>query len=169
METLKDILNYMIINSDKGITVTVGDLLSVVGLLLAGYLLSKAIEWILAKRLEKTQLRPDAVHALKRVSFYTILIFVTVTTLALLGIPITAFAFATGAIAIGVGFGAQNIINNFISGWILIAERPIRIDDIIEVDGFYGIVRRVGTRSTLVNRLDGVHVLIPNSKLLENC
>ena len=59
---------------------------------------------------------------------------VILTALSLLGVPLTAFAFATGAIAIGVGFGAQNIINNFISGWILMAERPIRIDDFVEID-----------------------------------
>jgi small-conductance mechanosensitive channel len=80
---------------------------------------------------------------------------------------LTAFAFATGAIAIGVGFGAQNIINNFISGWILMAERPIRIGDFIEFDAWQGTVERVGNRSTRIRRIDGVHLLVPNSHLLE--
>ncbi len=96
-----------------------------------------------------------------------ILVLVALTILSVLGIPITAFAFATGAIAIGVGFGAQNIINNFISGWILIAERPIRINDFIEIDGNMGTVSEVGARSTLIHRTDGVHMLVPNSTLLE--
>ena len=89
------------------------------------------------------------------------------TALSLLGIPLTAFAFATGAIAIGVGFGAQNIINNFISGWILMAERPIRIGDYIEIDAWQGTVESVGNRSTRIRRTDGVHLLVPNSLLLE--
>jgi small-conductance mechanosensitive channel len=89
------------------------------------------------------------------------------TALSLLGIPLTAFAFATGAIAIGVGFGAQNIINNFISGWILMAERPIRIGDFIEIDNTYGAVEIIGNRSTRIRRTDGVHLLVPNSQLLE--
>ena len=99
--------------------------------------------------------------------FFTILVLVVITALGLLGIPLTAFAFATGALAIGIGFGAQNIINNFISGWILMAERPIRIDDFIEIDAWQGIVERVGNRSTRIRRSDGVHLLVPNSQLLE--
>ncbi|MBT8098713.1 MAG: mechanosensitive ion channel, partial [Gammaproteobacteria bacterium] len=87
--------------------------------------------------------------------------------LGMLGIPLTAFAFATGAIAIGVGFGSQNIINNFISGWILMAERPIRIGDFIEIDAWQGTVEVVGNRSTRIRRSDGVHLLVPNSQLLE--
>ncbi len=100
-------------------------------------------------------------------AFFTIVILVALTALSLLGIPLTAFAFATGAIAIGIGFGAQNIINNFISGWILMAERPIRIGDFIEIDGTNGVVELIGNRSTRIRRTDGVHLLVPNSRLLE--
>ena len=90
------------------------------------------------------------------------------TTLHILNIPLTAFAFLSGAIAIGLGFGAQNIINNFISGWILMWERPIKIGDFLEIEENKGTVESINTRSTLVRRIDGVHMLIPNSKLLEN-
>ena len=89
-------------------------------------------------------------------------------TLDLLRIPLTAFAFISGAIAIGVGFGAQNIINNFISGWILMWERPIKIGDFLEMGELRGKVESINTRSTRIRRLDGVDVLIPNSFLLEN-
>ena len=99
--------------------------------------------------------------------FFTILVLVFFTILNLLGIPLTAFAFAMGAVAIGVGFGAQNVLNNFISGWILMAERPIRIGDFIEFDNWYGTVERVGNRSTRIQRIDGVHLMVPNSHLLE--
>jgi small-conductance mechanosensitive channel len=146
----------------------VGDVILLVVLVYGAYLLSRLVEYLLARKLAKTDLRADSVNVIKRISFYSILALVIITIMGLLGIPVTAFAFATGAIAIGIGFGAQNIINNFISGWILIAERPIRVNDFIEVDGFTGTVKEVGTRSTLVHRLDGVHVLVPNSKLLEN-
>jgi small-conductance mechanosensitive channel len=139
----------------------------VIALLLAGYFGSRLVGFILGRRLEKTNLRPDVVHILKRIAFFTILILVFITALGLLGIPLTAFAFATGALAIGIGFGAQNIINNFISGWILMAERPIRIGDFIEIDNSYGTVENIGTRSTRIRRTDGVHLLVPNSALLE--
>ena len=90
------------------------------------------------------------------------------TALDLLNVPLGAFAFVSGAIAIGVGFGAQNIINNFISGWILMWERPIRIGDFLEIGDTRGTVEAINTRSTRIKRVDGVHLLVPNSHLLEN-
>lgn len=168
MNQLQSIWNFKLINTAGGVLISIGDIVLVVVIIYAGYLLSRFIEFLVARKLDKTALKPDAVIVIKRISFYSILILVSITIMSRLGIPITAFAFATGAVAIGIGFGAQNIINNFISGWILIAERPIRVGDFIELDSFQGTVRRVGTRSTLMHRLDGVHVLVPNSKLLEN-
>jgi small-conductance mechanosensitive channel len=159
--------NHDLVTAPGGQVVTVGQLLSVLALLLAGYYGSKLVGYILGRRLAKTDLRPDIVHILKRIAFFTILILVFITGLGLLGIPLTAFAFATGALAIGIGFGAQNILNNFISGWILMAERPIRIGDFIEIDAWQGTVERVGNRSTQIRRTDGVHLLVPNSQLLE--
>ena len=168
MEFLNELWHTKLYTFKSGFFISFEDI-ALVGLaLLGGYLLSRIIEAVLARKLANTAIRPDLVHIIKRVSFYLILILVGMTILSLLGIPITAFAFATGAIAIGVGFGAQNIINNFISGWILIAERPIRVNDFIEIDGAMGTVDEIGNRSTLISRIDGVHMLVPNSKLLEN-
>ncbi len=147
--------------------ITIGQVALVVLLLVFGYLGSRFIGYLLGKRLATTNLRPDVIYVLKRIAFFAILILVVVTALSLLGIPLTAFAFATGALAIGVGFGAQNIINNFISGWILMAERPIRIGDFIEIDNTQGVVEKIGNRSTRIRRTDGVHLLVPNSLLLE--
>jgi small-conductance mechanosensitive channel len=89
------------------------------------------------------------------------------TAMSLLRIPLTAFAFISGAVAIGVGFGAQNIVNNFISSWILMSERPVRIDDFVEIDNSAGVVEMIGNRSTRIRRVDGVHMLVPNSQMLE--
>jgi len=159
--------NYTLLTAPGGQSVTVGQVVSVLVLLVVGYLGSRFVGYLIGRRLATTRLRPDIVFTLKRIAFFAILILVILTALSLLGIPLTAFAFATGAIAIGVGFGAQNIINNFISGWILIAERPIRIDDTIEIGGFQGKVEHIGNRSTRIRRVDGVHMLVPNSQLLE--
>ena len=164
---LKAILNSDLITTPGGQSITVGQIVSVLVLLIAGYIAGRVIGYMLGRRLEKTKLRPDIIHILKRIVFFTILVLVVITAFGLLGIPLTAFAFATGALAIGIGFGAQNIINNFISGWILMAERPIRIDDFIEIDAWQGTVERVGNRSTRIRRSDGVHLLVPNSQLLE--
>jgi small-conductance mechanosensitive channel len=164
---LKLFWNFVLTTTPSGQSITLGQVLSVIALLLVGYYGSRLVGFILGRRLAKTDLRPDVVHIFKRVTFFTILILLFITALGLLGIPLTAFAFATGALAIGIGFGAQNIINNFISGWILMAERPIRIDDFIEIDAWQGTVESVGNRSTRIRRTDGVHLLVPNSQLLE--
>lgn len=162
-----EIWNFVVATAPSGQVVTVGQIVSVIVLLVAGYFGSKLLGFLVGRRLDKTKLRPDVVHVLKRIVFFAVLIVVFITALGLLGIPLTAFAFATGALAIGIGFGAQNIINNFISGWILMGERPIRIDDFIEFDAWQGTVEQVGNRSTRIRRTDGVHLLVPNSQLLE--
>ena len=167
METnLTEIWSFVLVTLPGGDQLTVGKLVAVFVLVIGGYLVSRFLGHILARRLSRT-LSPDVAYMIKRVTFFTLLVLVILTALNVLGVPLTAFAFATGAIAIGVGFGAQNIINNFISGWILMAERPIRIDDFVEVDGTMGVVELIGTRSTRIRRTDGVHMLVPNSRLLE--
>jgi small-conductance mechanosensitive channel len=145
----------------------VSQLVLVIALLILGYFASKQLERVIEKRLTKTSVRATTVHALKRISFYTLLVVVVMTALSLLNVPLTAFAFVSGAVAIGVGFGAQNVINNFLSGWILLAERPVRIGDFVELDLHKGIVEYIGARSTRIRRVDGVHLLIPNSQMLE--
>lgn len=167
MAELNEIWNFVLISMPGGQTITVGKILAVALLLVVGYLGSRFVGYLFGLKLATTRLRPDVAYTIQRIAFFTILILVILTALSLLGVPLTAFAFATGAIAIGVGFGAQNIINNFISGWILMAERPIRIDDFIELDQHMGTVERIGTRSTRIRRTDGVHLLVPNSQLLE--
>ena len=157
----------LLFTAPGGQAITIGQLALVAALLLFGYLGSRFVGYLLGKRLANAKLRPDVVYVFKRIAFFTIFILVVLTALGLLGIPLTTFHFATGALAIGIGFGAQNIINNFISGWILMAERPIRIDDFIELDGATGVVEQVGNRSTRIRRSDGVHMLVPNSQLLE--
>lgn len=150
-----------------GDSFTVGKLLLIVLLVVVGYAVSKLVGYVLGRRLAKSRLQPDLVQMISRVIFWVILVLVFLTALSLLNIPLTAFAFVTGAVAIGVGFGAQNILNNFISGWILMTEKPIRIGDFVEIDNMHGTVEGIGNRSTRIRRVDGVHMLVPNSILLE--
>lgn len=150
-----------------GTEYTVGQFILLALLLVTGYWVSKLLEKLFSKRLTRSGLRPHAVQTLQRVFFYLLIIGVVLAALSLLNIPIAAFAFLTGAIAIGVGFGAQNIINNFISGWILMTEQPVRVGDFIEIDQHTGVVERIGNRSTRIRRVDGVHMLVPNSQMLE--
>jgi small-conductance mechanosensitive channel len=167
LSQIQDILSYTLITV-SGQSISVGDLLLIPIVLLFGYILTKTLIKMITKRLITKKTDPNIIHLLQRIFYVIAFAIMLVTTLDLINVPITAFAFLSGAVAIGFGFGAQNIINNFISGWILMWERPIRIGDFLEVEAAKGVVEQINTRSTRIRRVDGVHLLIPNSKLLEN-
>ena len=166
-EQIKTLLSSEVITISEQ-PITLGDLLMIPLLLVVGILMTKWGVKLITNRLTNKKTDPNVIHLLQRVLYIVAIAIIAITTLDLINIPITAFAFLSGAIAIGFGFGAQNIINNFISGWILMWERPIRIGDFLEVEDAKGIVEEINTRSTRIRRVDGVHLLIPNSKLLEN-
>lgn len=147
---------------------TLGHLLIVPTIIVLGYLVIKWLARVITNRMMARNLQPDLVHLIRRIFYIVALAVLVITLLDLINVPLTAFAFVSGAVAIGVGFGAQNIINNFISGWILMWERPIRIGDFLEVGDDSGTVEAINTRSTRIRRTDGVHMLMPNSALLEN-
>ena len=147
---------------------TVGQLLLFPLTLLIAWVVFRKTYTFMSRRLLGSQLPADMVLLIQRIYVIIVLIVVVLIALDLLQVPLAAFSFISGAIAIGVGFGAQNIINNFISGWILMWERPIRIGDFLEIGEAKGTVETINTRSTRIRRTDGVHLLIPNSHLLEN-
>ncbi len=117
--------------------------------------------------LPKTTLKPNEAATAAKLLYYFGVVLVLLMSLRIIHIPLTAFAFVGGALAIGVGFGAQNLINNFISGFILMAERPIRVGDVIDIEGTFATVEDIGPRSTRIRTGDNIHVLVPNSSFLE--
>ncbi|ASP49675.1 mechanosensitive ion channel family protein [Cognaticolwellia beringensis] len=164
---IKAVLSYNVMTvSDQ--LVTLGDILFIPLLIGIGLLLSKWLIRLISKRLRNKKTDPNVIHLVERILFVIAITVIIISILDFINVPIAAFAFLSGAVAIGFGFGAQNIINNFISGWILMWERPIRIGDFLEVEETKGLVEEINTRSTRIKRVDGVHLLIPNSKLLEN-
>jgi small-conductance mechanosensitive channel len=89
-----------------------------------------------------------------------------VLTLGVLGVNATSLAVVFGALSIGIGFGLQNIFNNFISGLILLFERPIQVGDYVEVGGLWAEVKQINVRSTIVQTFDNAAVIIPNSEFI---
>ena len=99
---------------------------------------------------------------------YTMVLVVIFFAMRIVNIPLTAFTFMGGAIALGVGFGAQKLINNFISGFIIMAEQPIKVGDLIMMDNEPGWIEDIGARSTRVRTYANINILVPNSYFLEN-
>ena len=118
--------------------------------------------------LRRVHMDRTAAAAVEKILFYLLVIIAVVFGFQTLAIPITLFAFLGGALAIGIGFGAQNIVANFISGLILMFERPVRIGDFIEVENHLGRIEEIRFRCTRIRTVDGVEVLVPNSVLLEH-
>ena len=167
MEGLNRILNTVVLSLGDT-KLTVGGIVLASLLIVLGFFLARWLEKRLTSRLVERKVKAEVVHLIRRIFYILVVVILVITALGLLNVPLAAFAFISGALAIGVGFGAQNIINNFISGWILMWERPIRIGDWVEIGEDIGVVEEINTRSTRLKRIDGVHLLLPNSKLLED-
>ncbi len=99
---------------------------------------------------------------------YLVIILVALLALNILGFPLTNLALVAGALGVGIGFGLQNIVNNFISGLILLFERPIKVGDMLVIDGQWGMVREIRVRSTVFETFDRYVLIIPNSELISS-
>ena len=152
----------------QGDVITFGRLGVAIGVLVFGVFFSILVRKIIANQLmRRTRFSLTAVSAFGRLLLIFMLLFWIMLALDIVHIPVTAFAFLGGSLALGLGFGAKDIISNFISGFILMAERPIKIGDVIEVEGEVGKVEAIGVRSTRIHTENNVHIIIPNSVFLE--
>jgi potassium efflux system protein len=105
-------------------------------------------------------------YAISTMLHYVILLIGFFVALGALGIDLTKITILAGAFSVGIGFGLQNVINNFVSGLILLFERPIKIGDVIEVGGNVGEVRRIGIRASIIQKSDGSEVIVPNGSFI---
>ncbi len=166
-EGLREFLNTEVFTIDEH-AVRVRQILTALLVLVVGILLLKQGIRVFRKRvLPRTTLKPNEAAALTKIIYYFGVLIILLFAMRMVNLPITAFAFVGGALAIGVGFGAQNLINNFISGFIIMAERPIRLGDLIEIEGNFARVEDIGPRCTRIRTGDNIHILVPNSSFLE--
>lgn len=167
MEDFEKFWHYPLITISGGLQITVSQIVLTVLIVVLGLVLAWYLQRWVGRQLIKAKINPNAAQTIQKILFYSVLVILFISALGMLRIPVTALAFISGAVAIGLGFGAQNIINNLISGWILMSERPVRIGDFVEIDEHRGVVESIGNRSTRIRRIDGVHLLVPNSQMLE--
>ncbi len=120
------------------------------------------------KLLDNSDLEPGLKDSVTSITVYIAWALGILMALHAFGLSTTSLAVAFGALGIGLGFGLQNIFNNFLSGIILLFERPIQVGDAIEINGIWGEVRKINVRSTLVQTYDNASLIIPNSEFISS-
>jgi potassium-dependent mechanosensitive channel len=151
----------------RAINFSLGDILTFVLVFVLGVIFANIIRAILQiDVLMRLPLKRGLPYAISTITYYLLLLAVFLMALAASGVELSRFTLLTGAFGVGAGFGLQNIINNFVSGIILLFERPIRIGDSLEVGNIAGDVQRIGMRSTTLRTGQGAEVILPNSALI---
>jgi small-conductance mechanosensitive channel len=150
-------------------SVTIGSILLLLILFASVIIVERIVQKQLIRRfLSRTKLQPSLQFGLSRIIGYTLIAVGFYVAFQLVGVDLSSLAIIAASVGVGVGFGLQNIINNFVSGIIILAERPISIGDRIEVAGVAGRVTKIQLRSTTVVTNDNITMIVPNADFISN-
>jgi potassium-dependent mechanosensitive channel len=157
---------------EAGVRVGEGEL--TVGRLLAAVVavyLAFVASWVLRALLDQTFFERRRFERGIRDSIATLLHYAVVVVgvflgLSVLGLDLSSLALVAGALGVGIGFGLQNVVNNFVSGLILLFERPVRVGDIVVLGEEWGTVQKIGLRSTTIVTFNGAELIVPNADLI---
>ena len=148
--------------------VTGGDILRVLLVMVVAMLLSRGIRAAI-RRVGDTESSGTqaSLYTVGRLTHYVIIIFAIFIALSSIGLTFGNLALVAGALSVGIGFGLQGIVNNFVSGLIILFEHSLRVGDYIELDtGLTGTVKSINVRSTLINTNDNIDIVVPNSEFV---
>ncbi|MGI9271570.1 MAG: mechanosensitive ion channel family protein [Woeseiaceae bacterium] len=148
--------------------VTGGDILRVILILIFAMLLSRGIRMTIRRFGDAESSGTQAsLYTVGRLTHYVIIIFALFIALSSIGLDFGNLALVAGALSVGIGFGLQSIVNNFVSGLIILFEHSLRVGDYIELDtGLTGTVKSINVRSTLINTNDNIDIVVPNSEFV---
>jgi len=127
--------------------------------------------WFIQALLDAEVMTPQGMEhgvkfAIKTLIHYSLILLGFLFAISVAGIDMSKFAILAGALGVGIGFGLQNIVNNFLSGLILLFERPVKVGDMISLEEQWGTITRIGLRSTVVETFDRSEIILPNSELI---
>ena len=148
-------------------SISIGDILIFFLTVWAAYLLSALIRFVLEEDVYPwTRITPGRSYATSSLLHYVILAIGFVVGISLLGVDLSKITVLAGAFSVGIGFGLQSIVNNFVSGLIVLFERPIDKGDSVEIGNLHGTVRRIGIRASVVRTSQGADIIVPNSQFI---
>jgi small-conductance mechanosensitive channel len=149
------------------VEISLSSLFSAVLVLYLAFTLSWLLRMILDSHMVGAQFNQRGLgDSVKTLLHYVLVVFGSFFALSIAGIEMKNLAVIAGALSIGIGFGLQNIVNNFVSGLILLFERPVKLGDLIILDGEWAIVRKIGLRSTIIETFSNSEVIVPNNLLI---
>lgn len=152
--------------------ISVVSVLTCIAFIIIALIVSRLLRRVLTKLYQKRNMDEGVQHALNRLLHYIIVAVGIYLAIDNLGVSLTALAAIGGVLLVGIGFGLQDLAKDFISGLILLLERPIRKGDFIEVgkdkSKVQGTVMEIGLRATVINTYDDIEILIPNGKLIND-
>jgi small-conductance mechanosensitive channel len=152
-----------------GINLSLFQIFLLIALLIGVFWLSSRTKYFLFNRLlARSGLDRALQHAISQIVGYAVLVIGIILVLDNAGIHLGTLTVFAGAVGVGVGFGLKNIASNFISGLLILAERPIAIGDRIEVAGITGQVRQIRARSTVIMTNDNIAMIVPNEKFIDS-
>jgi small-conductance mechanosensitive channel len=149
------------------VTISLGDILIAIAVFVVALTLTRMIQRLLNERIfPQTGLDTGVRHSLSAGLGYVGLAIALALAVAAVGFDLSNVAIIAGALSVGIGFGLQNVVNNFVSGLILLVERPIKVGDWIKVGATEGYVRRINVRATEIETFRRAAVIVPNSELI---
>jgi len=149
------------------VSLSLGDVVEFVLVVWLAYLVSAFVRFVLEEDVfPRVRLPRGFSYALSRVLTYVLITFGFLLGLGVLGLDLTKLTILVGAFSVGIGFGLQSVVNNFVSGLILLFERPIHVGDVIHMGDLAGEVRRIGIRASVVRTWQGAEVIVPNAQLI---
>lgn len=151
------------------VTISIANVTLAIGLFLTILFLTRLIQKVLSQKiLPNTNIDNSIQHSVIQVIGYIGLIFALLMGISSVGFDLSNLALIAGALSVGIGFGLQSIVSNFVSGLILLFERPIKIGDWIITDSGEGIVKKINVRATELETFDRTSIIIPNSELISS-
>lgn len=149
------------------LSISLGNIVAFIVTVWLAFLLSRFLRFLLEEDIyPRVNLARGVPYAVSTMLHYAILLVGFFFAVAAMGIDMTKFTILAGAFGVGLGFGLQNIVNNFVSGLILLFERPVHVGDMIQVGSRDGRLRRIGMRASVIRTLEGSEVIVPNGQLI---
>ena len=147
--------------------VTFGDFFAFFLVLWVSWIIARFVSFVLKEEvLPRLHMKQGVPFALTTFTRYAIIAIGFVAAVSVLGIPLDRVTIVLSALGVGIGFGLQNLVNNFVSGFVLLTERPIRLRDKVEIDDILGNVSSIGIRASTIRTFDGAEVIVPNGDLI---